>query len=194
MIQVIAGKKGSGKTKRLIDLTNATARDAVHDVIFLDDDNRYMFDVDHKVRFINAEDYHIRSTDMFIGFLCGILSSNFDVGTIFIDAFLKLCHAELADTEQVVKIPVGKRRAESSAVKYDVFPHRDPDRMLFGDRLPISIEIHFSSGIGIDPQGVYFSLCRNIAEGDEEHFSAARKLEAGIGVIVADILDGPDAE
>ena len=59
MIQVIAGKKGSGKTKRLIDLTNTTARDAIHDVIFLDDDNRYMFDVDHKVRFINAEDYHI---------------------------------------------------------------------------------------------------------------------------------------
>ena len=104
MIQVIAGKKGSGKTKRLIDLTNTTARDAVHDVIFLDDDNRYMFDVDHKVRFINAEDYHIHNADMFIGFLCGILSSNFDVGTIFIDAFLKLCHAELAETEQVVKI------------------------------------------------------------------------------------------
>ena len=61
MIQVIAGKKGSGKTKRLIDLTNTTARDAVHDVIFLDDDNRYMFDVDHKVRFINAEDYHIHN-------------------------------------------------------------------------------------------------------------------------------------
>ena len=38
MIQVIAGKKGSGKTKRLIDLTNTTARDAVHDVIFLDDE------------------------------------------------------------------------------------------------------------------------------------------------------------
>ena len=56
MIQVIAGNKGSGKTKRLIDLTNATAREAVHDVIFLDDDNRYMYDVDHKVRFINAAD------------------------------------------------------------------------------------------------------------------------------------------
>ena len=40
MIQVIAGNKGSGKTKRLIDLTNATAREAVHDVIFLADDNR----------------------------------------------------------------------------------------------------------------------------------------------------------
>ena len=104
MIQVIAGRKGSGKTKRLIDLTNATARDAVHDVIFLDDDNRYMFDVDHKVRFINAEDYHIHTTDMFIGFLGGILSSNYDVGTIFIDAFLKMCHTDLADTEPVVKV------------------------------------------------------------------------------------------
>ena len=104
MIQVIAGKKGSGKTKRLIDLTNATAREAAHDVIFLDDDNRYMFDVDHKVRFINAEDYHIHTADMFIGFLGGILSSNFDVGTIFIDAFLNLCHTKLEDTEPVVKV------------------------------------------------------------------------------------------
>ena len=102
MIQVIAGKKGSGKTKRLIDLTNSTAREAVHDVIFLDDDDRYMFDVDHKVRFINAEDYHIHNADMFIGFLCGMLSSNFDIGTVFIDAFLKLCRTELADTEGVV--------------------------------------------------------------------------------------------
>ena len=103
MIQVIAGKKGSGKTKRLIDLTNTTARDAEHDVIFLDDDNRYMFDVDHKVRFINAEDYHIHNADMFIGFLCGMLSSNFDIGTVFIDAFLNLCHTELQDTGDVVR-------------------------------------------------------------------------------------------
>ena len=102
MIQVIAGKKGSGKTKRLIDLTNTTARDAEHDVIFLDDDNRYMFDVDHKVRFINAEDYHLHNADMFIGFLCGMLSSNFDIGTVFIDAFLNLCHTELQNTVEVV--------------------------------------------------------------------------------------------
>lgn len=104
MIQVIAGNKGSGKTKRLIDLTNATAREVVHDVIFLDDDNRYMYDVDHKVRFINAADYYVRSTDMFVGFVCGILSSNYDVGTIFIDAFLKLCHTDLDKTEPVVSL------------------------------------------------------------------------------------------
>ena len=99
MIQIIAGKKGSGKTKRLIDMTNQTAKDAIHDVIFIDDDNRYMFDIAHKVRFINAADYHVKSPEMFLGFLCGMLSQNFDVGTIFIDAFLKLCKTDMAEAQ-----------------------------------------------------------------------------------------------
>lgn len=97
MIKIIAGKKGSGKTKRLIDMTNQAAKESAHDVIFIDDDNRYMFDIDHKVRFINATDYHVKTPEMFLGFLCGMLSQNFDVGTIFVDAFVKLCQTELAD-------------------------------------------------------------------------------------------------
>ena len=127
MIQVIAGKKGSGKTKRLIDLTNATARDAIHDVIFLDDDNRYMYDVDHNVRFINAADYNVRSTEMFLGFVCGILSSNYDVGTIFVDAFLKLCHTELADTEPVVNVL--KELGSKQDVDFVLSLSADPDEI-----------------------------------------------------------------
>lgn len=99
MIQIIAGKKGSGKTKRLIDLTNTTAKESNSDVIFLDDDNRYMFDVDHKVRFINASDYHVHTADMFLGFLSGMLSCNFDIGTIFIDSFLKIGKMEMEGCE-----------------------------------------------------------------------------------------------
>ena len=131
MIQVIAGKKGSGKTKRLIDLTNTTAREAVHDVIFLDDDNRYMFDVDHKVRFINAEDYHIHNADMFIGFLCGMLSSNFDIGTVFIDAFLNLCHTELKDTEPVVKTlaELGTKHNVDFVLSLSADPEELPDHL-----------------------------------------------------------------
>ncbi len=131
MIQVIAGKKGSGKTKRLIDLTNTTARDAEHDVIFLDDDNRYMFDVDHKVRFINAEDYHIHSADMFIGFLCGMLSSNFDIGTVFIDAFLDLCHTDLQDTAEVVKTlaELGSKHDVDFVLSLSADPAELPDHL-----------------------------------------------------------------
>ena len=129
MIQVIAGNKGSGKTKRLIDLTNTTAREAVHDVIFLDDDNRYMYDIDHKVRFINAADYHVSNTDMFIGFLCGILSSNYDVGTIFIDAFLKLCHAGLNETEPVVSVltALGAKHQVDFVLSVSASPEELPD-------------------------------------------------------------------
>ena len=95
MIQIIAGNKGSGKTKRLIDMTNQTAHETTGDVAFLDDDNRYMFDVDHRVRFINAGDYHVHTAEMFLGFLSGMLSQNFDIGYIFIDAFTKLCKTDL---------------------------------------------------------------------------------------------------
>ena len=127
MIQVIAGNKGSGKTKRLIDLTNATAREAVHHVIFLDDDNRYMYDVDHKVRFINASDYHVSSTDMFIGFVCGILSSNYDVGTVFIDAFLKLCRTDLDKTGPVVALL--SEMSSSHNVDFVLSVSADPDSL-----------------------------------------------------------------
>ena len=98
MIQIIAGKKGSGKTKRIIDMTNSKAKEAKHDVVFIDDDNRYMFDIDHKVRFINAAEYKILTPEMFLGFLCGMLSQNFDVGVIFIDAFKKLLKADVNES------------------------------------------------------------------------------------------------
>lgn len=99
MIQIIAGKKGSGKTKRLIDMTNNSIKDAKADVVFIDDDNRYMFDVNSKVRFINAGEYGMLTSEMFLGFLCGMLAQNFDVGLIFIDAFKKLIKADIQDTK-----------------------------------------------------------------------------------------------
>ena len=101
MIQVIPGKKGSGKTKRIIDMTNIAAQESGHDTVFIDDDNRYMFDLRHQVRFINAGDYHLENDQMFIGFLSGIVAQNFDLGLIAIDAFKKLIKVELRDASGV---------------------------------------------------------------------------------------------
>ena len=95
MIQVIAGKKGSGKTKRIIDMTNNATKDSKHDIVFIDDDNRYMFDLKHQVRFINAGEYNLTSDQMFMGFLYGVVAQNFDVGLIAIDAFKKLIKVDL---------------------------------------------------------------------------------------------------
>lgn len=99
MIQVIHGRKGSGKTKRIIDLANHSIKESKSDVLFIDDDNRYMFDLRHEVRFINAGEYGLSSPEMFLGFLCGLLAQNFDVGIIFIDAFLKLVRVELDNSQ-----------------------------------------------------------------------------------------------
>lgn len=98
LIQVIAGNKGSGKTKRLIDMTNKASQESHHDIVFIDDDNRYMFDLRHEVRFVNAGEYQLENDRMFMGFLCGAVAQNFDVGLIFIDAFKKLIKADLASS------------------------------------------------------------------------------------------------
>ena len=97
MIKIIAGNKGSGKTKRLINMTNDTAKVATGNVVFLDKNNDYMYEIDRAVRFVNVEEYHVKSAEMFLGFLGGMLASNYDISTIFIDAFLKLLRVDLAD-------------------------------------------------------------------------------------------------
>ncbi|MGI6634313.1 MAG: ATP-binding protein [Christensenellales bacterium] len=99
MIQVIHGKKGTGKTKRIIDMANEAIKDHKGDIVFVDDDNRYMFDLRHEVRFVNAGEYGMISPEMFFGFLCGMLAQNFDVGQVYVDAFLRLVNAKPEETE-----------------------------------------------------------------------------------------------
>ena len=99
MIQAILGKKGSGKTKRIIDMANDALKTEHGAVVFIDDDDRYMYDLRHEVRFVNATEYKIKSSDMFLGFLCGMLAQNFDITMIFVDAFVRLVKDNLSDME-----------------------------------------------------------------------------------------------
>ncbi len=100
MIQVIHGRKGTGKTKRILDMANDAVKQHKGDIIFVDDDNRYMFDLRHEVRFVNGGEYGCDSPEMFFGFLCGMLSQNFDISLILIDAFLKLVKCDVEATER----------------------------------------------------------------------------------------------
>ena len=95
MICVIYGRKGSGKTKRIIDMANIASRENEGDLVFIDDDNRYMFDLRHEIRFINAGEYDVHNAQTFIGFVCGLLAQNFDIHLVFVDAFLKLVREEV---------------------------------------------------------------------------------------------------
>ncbi|MCR4621987.1 MAG: hypothetical protein K5663_07890 [Clostridiales bacterium] len=93
MIQVIAGIKGSGKTKRLIDIANDALKSEHGLVVFVDDDKRYMYDLRHEIRFVDAGEYQgVRgaTADVFLGFLSGMLAVNYDITLVCVDAFLKL--------------------------------------------------------------------------------------------------------
>lgn len=99
MIQVIAGKKGSGKTKRILDAANQASKNPSNVVIFIDDNNRYMYDLEREVRFVDAGEYDIADDKMLLGFIAGMLTQNYDISHICIDAFKKLIKIDLANSE-----------------------------------------------------------------------------------------------
>lgn len=101
MIGVIFGQKGTGKTKHILELANRAAAEARGSIVFIDDDNGYMFDLNSNIRFINAKEYHITSPRMLYGFLCGIAASDFDLEHIFIDGLMRFIRVELATLEEL---------------------------------------------------------------------------------------------
>ncbi|MEG1525141.1 MAG: hypothetical protein RRZ24_03340 [Clostridia bacterium] len=103
MIGVIIGEKGTGKTKRILELANKAAKEAKGSLVFIDDDNSYMYDLVTNVRFINSSEYHIHTPKMLYGFLSGIAASDFDLEYIFIDGFISIVHHELKTLEGLFK-------------------------------------------------------------------------------------------
>ena len=102
MIQIISGVKGSGKTKRLLDQTNDALKVEHGDIVFIDDDKRYMYDLRHEIRFVDASEYpavYKCGAHVFLGFLCGMLSADFDLLLIAVDAFKKLVKTDLDSDE-----------------------------------------------------------------------------------------------
>ncbi len=99
MIRVIYGKKGSGKTKKIIDTANAAVKNCKGNLVFIDDDNRYMYDVDRDIRFVNATEYDVSSPEIFMGFISGIMAGNYDMEELFIDGFLRLVKSDIKDLE-----------------------------------------------------------------------------------------------
>ncbi len=86
MLKVIYGKRGSGKTKRIISLAKSEAETCSGLVVFLEKDNRCMLDLPHEIRYVNAGEYSIKEPSTFYGFVRGMLAANFDIQEVFIDA------------------------------------------------------------------------------------------------------------
>ena len=94
MIQIIAGKKGKGKTKYLLAGANERVEKATGSIVYIDKNGKHMYELSNKVRLINVAEYHIRSYNAFVGFVCGIISQDHDLEAIYLDSFLTVAHLE----------------------------------------------------------------------------------------------------
>lgn len=85
MIQVFCESRGSGKTKRLIELANERLSQEKGDSVYIDDNERHRMYIKSKIRFINVKELGIVDMDGLYGLLCGVISQNYDIENIYID-------------------------------------------------------------------------------------------------------------
>ena len=103
MVEIIAGQKGKGKTKYLLEKANSAIKDAKGSIVYLDKSTKHMFELNNKVRLINVSEYMISDADEFVGFICGIISQDHDLEQMYFDSFLKIACLEEMDIEPTVK-------------------------------------------------------------------------------------------
>jgi hypothetical protein len=102
MIQIIAGVKGKGKTKHLIDNANGEIKQTKGTIVYLDKSDKHMYELSNKLRLINVMQYGIKNVDSFLGFVSGIISQDHDLDRMYFDSFLKIACLENQDISQVI--------------------------------------------------------------------------------------------
>ena len=90
MVQIIMGLKGSGKTKKLVDMVRAAVNEETGDVVFIEKERKLTFDIPYQARLIEAGSYDVGNYEFLKGLICGVHAGNYDITHFFIDNFYKL--------------------------------------------------------------------------------------------------------
>ena len=115
MVKLLVGHKGSGKTKQMIDMANDKVAASNGHIIFINKNHRYNYELNHELRVISTEDYEdLTNIDEYIGFVFGIISSDYDIETIFVDGILKHDDVALGDMPEFIG------RLKGIAAKYEI--------------------------------------------------------------------------
>ncbi|MBQ8300576.1 MAG: twitching motility protein PilT [Clostridia bacterium] len=97
MVELLIGKKGTGKTKALIEKVNNALTVAKGNVVFISNSGENMYDIKSKVRMANTSDFDVKSYEEFLGFISGIVSRDYDITNIFIDGIFKIVGTDNLD-------------------------------------------------------------------------------------------------
>lgn len=103
MVKLICGLKGTGKTKRIIEMANADGQSGNNEVVFIEAKNKHILDLKHNIRYINAMEFNINDIETFHGFLCGLIAENYDIRTIYIDGIYRLVNIDFKGLSDLIK-------------------------------------------------------------------------------------------
>ncbi len=118
MINILIGPKGTGKTKVFINGVNEALKTEKGNVVCVTKDGRHTFDISSEVRMVTTEDFGIKTVEEFYGFICGMISQNFDITHIFIDSITKIADISVAQFDAI--IPKIEELAKKYSVKFTV--------------------------------------------------------------------------
>ena len=79
MITLIVGKKGSGKTKKLIERASQAVKSTNGNVIVIEKGSKLTYDLPHEARLVDTDAYKVTGADAFFGFVSGICAGDYDV-------------------------------------------------------------------------------------------------------------------
>jgi len=94
MVKLIVGNRGTGKTKALLDLVNQAVKSTKGNIVCIEKGDALKFDLSHKIRLINIEDYALCGPDAYYGFIAGLLAGNYDITEIFGDATFRILYGK----------------------------------------------------------------------------------------------------
>lgn len=131
MVRVIMGDKGTGKTKKLIELINTAASQEAGNVVCIEAEKTMTFDIHYHVRLIVAREYEIASYEAMRGFISGLYAGNYDISQIFIDNLFKIVGGK-ADRDAELFLDWLEKFSTAHGVSFTVAISEDPSHATDG--------------------------------------------------------------
>lgn len=125
MIKVIMGSRGTGKTKKMIDIVNKAVNEEAGNVVCIEKGQNLRYNLKFSVKLIDVSDYPMElNYDTVFAYICGVYSGNYDITHIFIDSLYKLAGDDNADhaAEFLAKL---ERFSEATGIKFTIMISAD---------------------------------------------------------------------
>ncbi|MFO7888449.1 MAG: hypothetical protein R6U59_09035 [Eubacteriales bacterium] len=103
MVNLVCGKQGTGKTRKMIEFGNNAIKEMKGKVVFLEANNKHMYDLDHDIRYINTKEHCMMNADQFLGFVSGLLAADYDIEHVYIDGLYKIAKIEMEDLKKIIQ-------------------------------------------------------------------------------------------